>query len=226
MLRQQFTRGPQASGVVLLRHVSHTRHIRHGQQVWFALLDREERETFRLPQPSSLEAAMGVLYWTTSPLAQEGNQIHEIPLSRARSMLIGMRIVASNQLLFFSDEQLRRFVADACTAAKDHRHGVRLAALEVVRVLHERMPDKKLAEYKVRAAKRSDSLVKQNFPGLPPSTLLMSSDTLARPASPPHGQPGYKACLSQHSGHSAQDLVLVLWLCRPRFWSWSNISLF
>lgn len=112
-------------------------------------------ESLRLPQPSSLKAALDVLHRTTSPLAQEGSKIHEVPLPKARSMLIAKRIVADNQLLMFKDEQLHRFVEDACAAARDHRHAVRLPALEVIRVLRDRLPDKKLVEYKVRCTKKT-----------------------------------------------------------------------
>lgn len=66
-------------------------------------------------------------------------------------MLIGMRIVADDQLLLFSDRQLGRFVRDACRAAKDRRLAVRLLALDVLRMLGKRLTRAEKAQYKVRA---------------------------------------------------------------------------
>ncbi|KAH7705636.1 hypothetical protein AAVH_27149, partial [Aphelenchoides avenae] len=59
-----------------------------------------------------------------------------------------MRRAAVKELNMFTQPQLKRFVGDVCTALKDTRRSVRLLAVELARVLCDRLSADNLKEYK------------------------------------------------------------------------------
>lgn len=69
---------------------------------------------------------------------QKAQKNRKVLPSTAHSMLVGMRMVANNQLLLLNDQQLSRVVGDACKAVKARRNTVCNRIFDMVPVLGKR----------------------------------------------------------------------------------------